>query len=43
MILFFFQVDLKTNAAGEAEWQGNPLIVKGGKITSKSLKNAPIK
>jgi hypothetical protein len=38
-----FQVDLKTTANCEAQWQGNALSTRAGKITCKSLKNAPIK
>jgi len=37
------QVDLKTSSMGEAQWQGNPLMARVGKITCKTLKNAPIK
>ncbi|XP_021933923.1 tyrosine--tRNA ligase, cytoplasmic isoform X2 [Zootermopsis nevadensis] len=37
------QVDLKTTTNCEAQWQGNALSTRTGKITSKSLKNAPIK
>lgn len=37
------QVDLKTTANCEAQWQGNALSTRAGKITCKSLKNAPIK
>jgi len=37
------QVDLKTSSTCEAQWQGNPLLTKFGKITCKSLKNALIK
>jgi hypothetical protein len=39
----FFQVDLKTTAKCEAVWQGNALSTRAGKVTCKSLKNAPIK
>lgn len=35
--------DLKTSSQCEAQWQGNPLLTKLGKITTKSLKSAPIK
>lgn len=35
--------DLKTSSQCEAQWQGSPLLTKLGKITSKSLKSAPIK
>ncbi|CAH0389183.1 unnamed protein product [Bemisia tabaci] len=38
------QVDLKTSAECEAQWQGNILRTKtGGKITCKSMKNSPIR
>ncbi|KAJ4436773.1 hypothetical protein ANN_16905 [Periplaneta americana] len=37
------QVDFKTTANCEAQWQGNVLSTRSGKITCKSLKNAPIK
>ncbi|KAJ9584408.1 hypothetical protein L9F63_021246, partial [Diploptera punctata] len=37
------QVDLKTNGNCEAQWQGNFLLTKNGKVTCKSLTNAPIK
>ncbi|XP_049767790.1 tyrosine--tRNA ligase, cytoplasmic isoform X1 [Schistocerca cancellata] len=37
------QVDLKTNVECEAEWQGNALCTKNGKVKSKTLKNAPVK
>uniref|UniRef100_A0A1B6CRD0 Tyrosine--tRNA ligase n=2 Tax=Clastoptera arizonana TaxID=38151 RepID=A0A1B6CRD0_9HEMI len=38
------QVDLKTSLNCEAQWQGNPLLTpNGGKITCRTLKNAPIK
>lgn len=37
------QVDLQTSSACEAQWQGNPLLTSAGKITCRSLKNAPIK
>lgn len=37
------QVDMKTSANCEAQWQGNPLSTRSGKIICKSLKNAPIK
>ncbi|XP_071442443.1 tyrosine--tRNA ligase, cytoplasmic [Hetaerina americana] len=37
------QVDLKTNSDLEAQWQGNPLFTISGKISCKSLKNAPIR
>ncbi|XP_065342252.1 tyrosine--tRNA ligase, cytoplasmic [Cloeon dipterum] len=37
------QADLKTNGNMEAEWQGNLLISRRGKLTCKTLKNAPIK
>jgi tyrosyl-tRNA synthetase len=39
------QVDLKTNDALAAVWQGNKLIskVNGNSVTTKSMKNAPIK
>ncbi|CAB3377840.1 Hypothetical predicted protein [Cloeon dipterum] len=36
------QADLKTNGNMEAEWQGNLLISRRGKLTCKTLKNAPI-
>lgn len=35
--------DLKTSSQCEAQWQGNSLLTKLGKITCKSLKSAPIK
>ncbi|XP_046393086.1 tyrosine--tRNA ligase, cytoplasmic [Ischnura elegans] len=37
------QVDLKTNSDLEAQWQGNPLFTISGKVSCKSLKNAPIR
>ncbi|XP_075233254.1 tyrosyl-tRNA synthetase [Lycorma delicatula] len=37
------QVDLKTSSSCEAQWQGVNLQTKLGRITCKSLKNAPIK
>jgi len=37
------QVDLKINSAGDAVWQGNPLMTKDGKVTCKTLRDAPIK
>ncbi|XP_026463039.1 tyrosine--tRNA ligase, cytoplasmic-like [Ctenocephalides felis] len=38
------QVDLKVNENGEAVWQGTPLLCPSGlKLTSKTLKNVPIK
>lgn len=38
------QVDLKVNADGVAQWQGNNLLTKSGqKIYSKTVKGAPIK
>ncbi|KAG8237210.1 hypothetical protein J437_LFUL016047 [Ladona fulva] len=37
------QVDLKVGSNLEAEWQGNSLLTTSGKVTSKSLKNAPIR
>jgi len=38
------QVDLTVNADGVASWNGNPLLTSmGGKITSDTLKNVPIK
>lgn len=38
------QVDLKVNSEGIAQWQGNNLLTKAGqKISSKTVKNAPIK
>lgn len=37
------QVDLRTTANCEAQWQGNALSTRCGKIVCKSLKNAPIK
>jgi len=36
-------VDLKTSSSCEAQWQGNSLLTKLGKITSKSLTGAPVK
>lgn len=35
--------DLKTSSNCEAQWQGNSLLTKLGKITCKSLSGAPIK
>lgn len=37
------QVDLKTSSTCEAQWQGNSLLTSTGKVTCKTLKNAPIK
>lgn len=37
------QVDLRTTANCEAQWQGNALSTRSGKIICKSLKNAQIK
>lgn len=38
------QADLAVNGSGEAAWSGNLLLVEnGGKITSSTLKNVPIK
>ncbi|PSN36530.1 Tyrosine--tRNA ligase [Blattella germanica] len=37
------EVDLKTSSSCEAQWQSNSLSTRSGKITCKSLKNAPIK
>ncbi|XP_012219706.1 tyrosine--tRNA ligase, cytoplasmic [Linepithema humile] len=38
------QVDLVVNGDGVASWSGNPLLTStGGKITSDSLRNVPIK
>jgi len=37
------QVDLRTAANCEAQWQGNALSTRSGRIICKSLKNAPIK
>lgn len=38
-----FQVGLKTSSNLTAEWQGCPLYTNTGSITTKSLKNAPIR
>ncbi|XP_039293348.1 tyrosine--tRNA ligase, cytoplasmic-like [Nilaparvata lugens] len=37
------QVDLKTSSSCEAQWKGSSLQTKLGKVTCKSMKNAPIK
>ncbi|XP_066991802.1 tyrosine--tRNA ligase, cytoplasmic isoform X2 [Anabrus simplex] len=37
------QVDLKTNADCEAQWQGNLLLTSCGKVICKSLANCPIR
>ena len=36
-------VDLKTSAAGLAQWQGNNLLTAAGQVTCPGVKNAPIK
>lgn len=36
-------VDLTTSSSCEAQWKGNCLATRAGKIRCKSLKNAPIK
>jgi len=37
-------VDLATNSEGQAEWQGNPLVIHGkGKVLVKTVVGAPIK
>lgn len=37
------QVDLLTSSSCAAEWRSNPLLTTKGNITTKSMKNAPIK
>ena len=37
------QGDLRVNASGTAEWQGNPMQTENGHITAKTIKSVPIK
>lgn len=36
-------VDLKTNAEGKAQWQGNNLMTAKGQVKSNTVKGAPVK